>query len=99
MIATSALIMYGAGWLINEIYKKQQDGIKVKAFRIKYKKTIDGIAEIEASSAADAWKRITSGDLIAEGEDRNVVWMMEGELKYTAETTEEVIMEIASNPS
>jgi hypothetical protein len=72
----------------------------MKTFRITYTKTIESIIEIEAPTAADAWKKIK---IPREGgkldKDPQVVWHNEGELTYKAEKTEEITRHIASNPS
>lgn len=67
----------------------------MKAFRITYTKVIESTIEIEASSPAEAWRKIKVGNL--EGND--VIWKREGDLTYKVEKTEEVVMNMASNPS
>lgn len=71
----------------------------MKTFRLTYTKTITTVVEMEAGSPLAAWKKIMAGELVTEGADQNVIWMHEGDLKYEVETTEEIVKQIASNPS
>lgn len=70
----------------------------MKTFRITFTKTIETIVEMESQSITEAWKKIKGDKLVADGPDRNIVWMNEGELRYKAETTEEITRQMTSIP-
>jgi len=70
----------------------------MKTFRITFTKTIETIVEMESQSITEAWKKIKEDKLVADGPDRNIVWMNEGELRYKAETTEEITRQMTSIP-
>ena len=69
----------------------------MKTFRITYTKLVESIVEIEAQTAADAWKNIKTEKL--EKKDKHLIWKHEGELTYKVDKTEEITRHIASNPN
>ena len=71
----------------------------MKVYRIAYTQVSEHVFEIEASSPADAWKKIKSGDIKEEGKDKNVIWLTHGRSTFKANTTEEITISIAANPT
>ena len=71
----------------------------MKVFRIAYTQTTEHVIEMEASSPADAWEKIKTGEIQEEGKDKNVIWITHGRSTFTAHTTQEITISMAANPA